>query len=993
MADIFISYSRQNNDFVRRLYEALDRAGRDVWIDWESIPRGEEFLKTIYDGVDSADVFLFVVSRHSLTSEICNLEVRHARRRQKKIIPVVIELIEGDVFNAVVAGWFKKAWETDARDNWDVLKAINWAIFTPDRDFEPEFKALIEEIETDRPHVRLHTRYLIASRDWQFAGSTASLLLIGDQVDAAEIWLRDADGKTPAPTPEQREYIIESRKAEERRVQRERRQRRVTLGLVLATLLAVLIGIPSVIVSVSSMQRAFDAEMQATRVYGDVVRYGATLTPIPRTLTPIAETLAAGEAQIAVVGTQVREAQDFAAGLRIAAIAQQLYNTGGNYALALALALKASEISPTAQTERLLSEIAYAPGARFVVEAHTDWVTDAAYSPDGTRFVSVSQDGTAILWDAVTGALIEQIEVSRISVDSVAFSPDGSQFATGATDGTIILWDAVTGDRVRTLYDGMDFFFARGLAFSPDGTQLAVGTGNYTVVIFDVASGRILDTLAGHSSDIARVAYSLDGKSIISASWDNTLILWDAVRGEQITRLEGHTEWVNDAAFNPDGTLIASIAFDGLILWDASTGEMIRRIDVGSDGGTGVAFSADGTRLATGQIDGSITIWNTATGEPITQLVGHTSSVTRVAFSVDGFHLISASWDRRLIEWDLRSGALVHRLSGHSGGISSLEFSHDGQQLVSTSNEDIVARVWDVTTGTEAYLLEPDSVQTIGAATYSPDGSLIVTAVVMPDGTALMFWNATTGEMVRLVTTDIRVFALGYRLDGQQFAIGGSGEIVTLHDGTTGEAISTLDNPDLEAIWSIAYSPDGSQLAIGGFSGQVNVWDGESGTLIRTLDAHTEGIHVVYNPDGTRLAVASRDGTLSVWDAATGEMLHRYDGQSGGLTSVRYTPDGSRLIVGTDQGVLLIWDAERGELLRRIETGADGANELVLNPDGRLIAVGTYDGEVYLWRNDTLGQLQEWTHANRYIPELTCEQVITYGLPDDQQCGSDDNGQ
>jgi hypothetical protein len=41
MADVFISYSRQDSDFARQLHAALTNLGRDVWMDWEDIPVSE----------------------------------------------------------------------------------------------------------------------------------------------------------------------------------------------------------------------------------------------------------------------------------------------------------------------------------------------------------------------------------------------------------------------------------------------------------------------------------------------------------------------------------------------------------------------------------------------------------------------------------------------------------------------------------------------------------------------------------------------------------------------------------------------------------------------------------------------------------------------------------------------------------------------------------------------------------------------------------------
>ena len=61
MTTIFISYSRKDSDFVRRLNTALGKRGHDVWVDWEDIPRGEKWINEIYNGIENADAFIFVV--------------------------------------------------------------------------------------------------------------------------------------------------------------------------------------------------------------------------------------------------------------------------------------------------------------------------------------------------------------------------------------------------------------------------------------------------------------------------------------------------------------------------------------------------------------------------------------------------------------------------------------------------------------------------------------------------------------------------------------------------------------------------------------------------------------------------------------------------------------------------------------------------------------------------------------------------------------------
>ena len=62
MGSIFISYAREDIDFVRKLHGALNRGGHEVWVDWEGIPPIGEWLAEIHRAVDAADACLFVLS-------------------------------------------------------------------------------------------------------------------------------------------------------------------------------------------------------------------------------------------------------------------------------------------------------------------------------------------------------------------------------------------------------------------------------------------------------------------------------------------------------------------------------------------------------------------------------------------------------------------------------------------------------------------------------------------------------------------------------------------------------------------------------------------------------------------------------------------------------------------------------------------------------------------------------------------------------------------
>src|SRR5262245_59076894 len=89
VSDVFISYSRTDQSFVRHLVAALQAAGRNVWVDWNDILPSAKWHEEINAAIDDADAFVFVISPDSLSSQTCSLELAHALDARKRIIPLL----------------------------------------------------------------------------------------------------------------------------------------------------------------------------------------------------------------------------------------------------------------------------------------------------------------------------------------------------------------------------------------------------------------------------------------------------------------------------------------------------------------------------------------------------------------------------------------------------------------------------------------------------------------------------------------------------------------------------------------------------------------------------------------------------------------------------------------------------------------------------------------------------------------------------------------
>jgi len=235
------------------------------------------------------------------------------------------------------------------------------------------------------------------------------------------------------------------------------------------------------------------------------------------------------------------------------------------------------------------------------------WVKDAAFSPDGQLFGSVSTDGSAFLWQVAGGNLMRKIESSYGGLTSIAFTPNNLLLATGSEDGAVGLWQVSDGNLLRTMQtDGSSL---EDVDFSPDGTLLAAATNNNTILLWQVSDGRLAHTLKGHTAPIFEAIFSPDGLRLASASEDRSVKIWQVSDGSLLQSLDGHGDAVYTVAFSPDGTLLASGSGDGTLnLWQASDGKLLNSMEI-QGGITSVAFSPDGHYLVSGTEDGVIQFW------------------------------------------------------------------------------------------------------------------------------------------------------------------------------------------------------------------------------------------------------------------------------------------------------------------------------------------------------------------------------------------------
>ena len=188
-----------------------------------------------------------------------------------------------------------------------------------------------------------------------------------------------------------------------------------------------------------------------------------------------------------------------------------------------------------------------------------------AFSNDGATIVAALADGTAVIWDGVTGEYRAKIGRDHEALNSAVFSPDGQRIVISSTAGLAELW-TVKGKLIKVL-EGHTSSVLHG-AFSPRGTVIATISADRTIRLWNGHNGSVLRVLKGHTDTIHSIEFSSDSRRLITASQDATARIWDVAMGLEIAQLRlDRNNNFRSAQFGPESNMVMAISGVDTVIW------------------------------------------------------------------------------------------------------------------------------------------------------------------------------------------------------------------------------------------------------------------------------------------------------------------------------------------------------------------------------------------------------------------------------------------
>lgn len=405
----------------------------------------------------------------------------------------------------------------------------------------------------------------------------------------------------------------------------------------------------------------------------------------------------------------------------------------------------------------------------------------AALSPNGAYAAAVGRDRWVRVWRISDGALVMQAAQAFVPT-AVVFAADGTRIVTCDVYGYLRMW-SLSGTYLGSIRIGWGG--AQRLANSPDGNWLILGMPNSEsrALGFSWQAGSI-GWYAPYNGGVTGIAFAPN--TVFIGSTDANLYQHHLATGQRLQQLATRTSVQSLGIADNHSVLVAGcfhFPFLGNFPFNVFPDYNLALVEVWSPDGTrlrqlykeltrpmAVHASQNGAYLAAGDFEGNLYLMSKANGAIVNRFPGHADQVRSVALSASGRYLASCSmYEAKL--WDVQNPAtpvLLYTFTPLEPGIVQVHISPDDQKLAVVSRSGLY--VLERATGALLFSIQGSEEERFvpECAAFSPDSQTIAVGGRM---NSVLFYNATTGDLIGQIETAAETLGLQYSADAARLLI------------------------------------------------------------------------------------------------------------------------------------------------------------------------------------------------------------------------------
>ncbi len=456
------------------------------------------------------------------------------------------------------------------------------------------------------------------------------------------------------------------------------------------------------------------------------------------------------------------------------------------------------------------------------------------FSPDSSRFVTISENKSFCLWDSESAELISSAKIRGNKFAPFCFSADSWFLAIALTKNTVTLWSAVTGKTLRLFnnHNGQ----INSITISPSDNTIITASSDKTTIVCDVNSKEPLLARLKHSASVTRAIISPDGSRIITQTEDGSVFLWSttdyakikelsdsniriddiifspdskrivapyyythkihllcARNGTLINSSNFHSKHINSISFSPNGQFFATASHDKTAcIWDADTGVIRKTFKSDKRMVVSGCFSSDSRYFITSSLDDVVRVWK-LDGNRLKETKPHKNYVFHVNCSTSGKRVWSGSSDGTAVLWDRKTYSPIKTFRAQDSPVMNSAFSMDGSRL--TISTDRKVTLWNGNTGRYVKCLGYHNQYPRGRFSPQAERLITYTRTSFPEN---HLWNGHTGSHItELDTGEKRVIEVCFTLKSEYFLIALEDGCFNLHDGVNGRFIRAYRKSDV----------------------------------------------------------------------------------------------------------------------------------------------------------------------------------------------------